>query len=204
MDYWTVSGEILRGAKPWSADRVVVADARAIDYRGLQGKVDVMSGGPPCQPWSAAGLRLGHGDERDLLGEIHRMVAAAEPRAFVFENVPGLLSEANRPYLNAVVERLRQPAKGQRYGVTVGVLNAADYGAPQRRRRLFLIGLKDRPSSRAFEVFDRIATKATHHHPASPRPGRLPWEPVASILEDGLVRMVFRRPRCPVIQSRPG
>jgi site-specific DNA-cytosine methylase len=184
VDYWPVSGHILRTGKPWSAERVVVTDAGAIDYREMQGKIDLLSGGPPCQPWSTAGLRMGFDDERDLLGEIHRIVAASEPEVFVFENVPGLLSEANRPYLTSVIERLRRPAKGQRYGVAVGVLNAADFGVPQRRRRLFFIGFRNKPSSLAFAAFDRISALATHHAPEAPRMGRQPWEVVASVLED--------------------
>lgn len=183
IDHWAVSGEILRHDKPWSPDSVLVGDVQEVDLSALQGRVDVVSGGPPCQPWSAGGLRKGLDDVRDLLGDIHKLVAAVEPSAFVFENVPGLLSEANSRYLNRVVANLRKPAKGQRYGVAVGVLNAADFGVPQRRRRLFLIGIRNRPSSLAFQVFDRIASSATHHAPEYPRFRRRPWEVVGSVLE---------------------
>lgn len=184
VDYWSVSGQILRHGKPWSPESVIVGDVRAVDFHALQGRVDLVSGGPPCQPWSSAGLRKGIDDERDLLSDIHKLVAAVEPTAFVFENVPGLLSEANSRYLNRVIENLRAPAKGQRYGVAVGVLNAADFGVPQRRKRLFFIGIKNKPSSLAFEVFDRIASLASHHAPEYPRLGRKPWEVVGGVLEN--------------------
>jgi site-specific DNA-cytosine methylase len=186
VDSWPVSGRILKHDKPWADDRVVVRDAMDVDYKTYKGSVDLLSGGPPCQPWSNAGLGKGLADDRDLLGKVHKIIAAVEPTAFVLENVPGLLSEANRPYLLRILEQLRKPRRGLGYGVGAGVLNAADYGVPQRRRRLFFIGLRDAPSSRVFNLFDRLESIATHRDPSRYKPERKPWNPVGCVLDSNV------------------
>src|SRR5262249_10237418 len=141
VDYDEICGQLLSNRRQWRPDRVVVSDLRVVDLSGLRGKVGLLSGGPPCQPWSQSGHRLGNDDARDLLGEITNIVAATAPEAFLFENVPGLASSLNEPYLRALLDRLRYPAPGLRYGVIVAVLNAADFGVPQVRERIFILGI---------------------------------------------------------------
>lgn len=175
IDHWAPACAVLRSGKPWPADRVVCGSISDYDFTPLRGSVGLLSGGPPCQPWSQAGRRAGHGDPRDLLGRIHELVASVEPEAFVFENVPGLMSEENEGYLSAILARLRAPGTHIRYGVVSGILNAADYGVPQFRRRVFIIGLRDEPSATAFRVLDTAAAEATHRDPALPGEPRRPW-----------------------------
>lgn len=103
-------------------------------YRG----VDLIAGGPPCQPFSSGGKRMASADARDMIPEFVRAVREARPRAFVMENVSGLAQGPRRPYFLAFLEEMR--ALG--YTVAHRVLNAADYGVPQKRRRLFVVGLK--------------------------------------------------------------
>lgn len=119
------------------------------------GELDVLVGGPPCQAFSTAGKRMGTDDERGLLiGEFVRLVGEIRPKAFIIENVVGLLSIHNGTLLEAVTKDLRG------WGYTVvdpTILNAAEFGVPQVRRRVFIAGLRGK---RAFEF-----PKPTHWRP---------------------------------------
>lgn len=94
---------------------------------------------PPCQAWSAAGDHAGEDDERDGFPWTLRIIARYRPLTVIIENVPGLAFEAHRDYLDQVLADLR--ALG--YDVSWRILCAADYGVPQTRRRLFIIGRCD-------------------------------------------------------------
>ena len=178
---------ILRGKGTWDSDAVVETDIHDFDFAPFAGKVGLLSGGPPCQPWSQSGHSEGFLDPRDLLGSIHELVGALQPSAFVFENVPGLIAADNAKYCQAVLERLRNPLGadevGLQYGVVAGILNAADYGVPQVRRRLFIIGLRDAPNSEAYRLFDTIHARATHRDPRYPHHTRKPWVTLAQSLK---------------------
>src|SRR5262249_11862838 len=139
-------------------------------------------GGPPCQPWSRSGFGLGHDDQRDLLGHIHEAVADIQPEVFLFENVPGLASLQNEPYLRALLERLRYPAPALRYGVLAAVLNAADFGVPQIRERIFILGLRDAPASEASRCFDAVEELQTHQRSSGSRTSLPSWRTVGSAL----------------------
>ena len=113
-------------------------DVRSIDFKRYRGIVDLVSGGPPCQPFSIGGLRKAHADSRDMIPEFVRCLREVQPEAFVMENVPGLMLKRTRPYFDSVIARLS--ACG--YRLNWAVLSAADYGVPQKRRRLFIVGSK--------------------------------------------------------------
>jgi DNA (cytosine-5)-methyltransferase 1 len=108
------------------------------------GEAALVIGGPPCQPFSKAGYwrqdeRQGLDDPRaSMLGEFLRVLRQARPEGFVFENVPSLVHPSNREALESFERRAR------RYGYTVErrILNAAEYGVPQTRVRLFVLGLR--------------------------------------------------------------
>jgi site-specific DNA-cytosine methylase len=103
-------------------------------------------------------------------------VAQVQPEVFVFENVPGLASGEHKAYLHDIIAKLRAPDdKSPKYGVVAGTLNAADFGVPQYRRRLFMIGFREMPSAFAFKTFDRVYDLATHRDPTLPHPARRPW-----------------------------
>lgn len=107
--------------------------------REPRGDYDIVVGGPPCQPWSTANYRK-RGPEHPLFPTLARffdIVLALEPRAFLMENVRGLVSRRNIGYLEEQLRRIRG-----RYRVAWRVLDAADYGVPQRRKRLFVLGLR--------------------------------------------------------------
>lgn len=109
------------------------------DYNPVVGDVDIVIGGPPCQGFSSAGK----GDPTDprnfLWREYMRVVARVKPRAIVLENVSALTHRRNGDHLSGIMESL----EAQGYHFTYGVLNAADYGVPQARRRLIVIGTRD-------------------------------------------------------------
>jgi site-specific DNA-cytosine methylase len=102
--------------------------------RGL----DLLAGGPPCQPFSQAGDRLGSHDPRDGLPVMLRLVHTARPRAVLIENVRGLGTARHATYLAAVKRALRDLG----YRVQTQLLQAADFGVPQRRERLFVVALR--------------------------------------------------------------
>jgi site-specific DNA-cytosine methylase len=189
VDHSDVCGKLLRKHRHWSADRVLVADLKTLDLAQYRGRVGLLSGGPPCQPWSLSGKQLGHDDERDLLGSIHHYVGLLEPEVFLFENVPGLATEQNAPYLRTVVEHLRRPTAELRYGVMIAQFNAADFGVPQIRERLFILGFRDSSAAMVSRCFDTIETYQSHQRPDGADKRRSKWvtigEAVAGLRDPG-------------------
>ncbi len=100
-------------------------------------KSDVVVGGPPCQGFSNLGERVPHDPRRQLWRHFLRAVEQCEPKAFVMENVPPLLKSAEYVEIKRIAENLG-------YSVVGKVLNTADYGVPQTRKRAIVIGLKGR------------------------------------------------------------
>lgn len=130
---------------------------------GDLGEVDLLAGGPPCQPFSLGGVHNGHFDERNMFPVALEVVRRFRPKAVVFENVPGLLRPSFKPYFDYVVAQLRRPTLTIRMGESwrdhaarlarcedefsyrvpePRVLNSADYGLPQSRRRVFMVGVR--------------------------------------------------------------
>lgn len=101
--------------------------------------VDLIVGGVPCQPFSTAGKGLGQYDERDGFPVFLKMVQKHRPFAFCIENVKGLTTKAHRPYLSRIVADLVSAG----YTVDWRVFDAADFGVPQRRHRIFIIGFRN-------------------------------------------------------------
>lgn len=112
-------------------------DVREIDFRRFRG-VDMVAGGPPCQPFSVSGKRMGQFDVRDMVPEFVRAVSEAKPKAFLMENVAGLTNRRFESYLAKKITDFHDLG----YTVFSKVLNAAEYGVPQKRKRLILIGLR--------------------------------------------------------------
>jgi len=135
-------------ASEWDADALTTyakshptavtypGDIKDMDFKSFRGAIDVVAGGPPCQPWSDGGKGLGHDDPRDGFPKFIQAVAEIRPRAFIIENVVGLTRGAQRVHFQRIVENLADLG----YEVTTQVLSAADFGVPQRRKRLFIVG----------------------------------------------------------------
>jgi DNA (cytosine-5)-methyltransferase 1 len=141
-------------------------DVRDFDYKALVDSVDLVSGGPPCQPFSMGGKHRAFDDHRDMFPAAVEVIRQLRPRAFVLENVKGLTRSAFANYLQYIRFQLERPeivrradenwsdhharlqrehtsgAAGLTYNVTQTLVNAANYGVPQKRERLFLIGFR--------------------------------------------------------------
>lgn len=113
--------------------------------------VDVVVGGPPCQPFSVGGLQQGLKDSRDGFPTFISAVKRLQPRLFLFENVRGMLYR-NKKYLDEILSTLRDLG----YEIEVKLMNAVDYGVPQNRERLIVVGHRDR-----FEFPEPIGQKVT-------------------------------------------
>lgn len=142
-------------------------DVRDFDYSTVAPGVDLIAGGPPCQPFSLGGKHGAHQDERDMFPEAVRAVRELKPRAFIVENVKGLLRESFSKYFGYVQLQLSYPEVTKRpgeewedhlsrlerhhtsgsesglfYRVVFRLLNAANYGVPQKRERVFIVGFR--------------------------------------------------------------
>ena len=120
---------------------VLCTDIRKINLTAYRGQVALICGGPPCQPFSSGGLRGASTDERDMLPWFTHALEAVLPEAFLMENVPGLVVGSRQPYFASIISAMRTLG----YFVTWKVLNAADYGVPQSRHRLFVVGMRRQP-----------------------------------------------------------
>lgn len=141
-------------------------DIREFDFASV-GKVDLIAGGPPCQPFSLGGLAKAYEDSRDMFPQAIRAIHELTPRGFVFENVKGLLRQSFADYFEYIILRLTFPEKvqpvgiswqehlaelramdfasyeGLKYDVQYKLVNAVDYGVPQCRERVFIVGLRN-------------------------------------------------------------
>lgn len=124
------------------------------------GQVDLIAGGPPCQGFSWIGKRRVEDERNDLIFHFWRLVSALRPRYFAMENVPGMASGEHRALLNDLLDRF--DADGYKVAPWQ-ILNAADYGVPQSRRRLVVLGSRDDQQP--------VAHPEPTHRPAAPVKG---------------------------------
>jgi len=104
--------------------------------------IDLLMGGVPCQSFSQAGKREGIRDDRGkLILHFIRMIDTLNPKVFLIENVKGLLSHNNGETLEYIIEKIK---KLEKYKISYRVLNANDYGVPQNRERLIIVGVSNR------------------------------------------------------------
>jgi DNA (cytosine-5)-methyltransferase 1 len=141
-------------------------DVRNLNYSTITEEVALVAGGPPCQPFSIGGRHAGPEDARNMWPEAIRAVRALTPKAFLFENVRGLIRPSFGDYLKYIKECLAWPEFGQKpkedwqdharrlswhvarcnrqpsYRVVCEAINTADYGAPQKRHRIIIMGVR--------------------------------------------------------------
>lgn len=121
-----------------------VADIRGEEIRQLSAlknqEIDVVFGGPPCQGFSLMGKRLIDDPRNELIFHFLRLVLELNPKYFVMENVPGLALGQHKQFLDRIILEFNQ--KGYKIDNNYQILNAANYGVPQNRKRLFLLGGK--------------------------------------------------------------
>lgn len=144
-------------------------DVRDFDWAGLPEGIDLLAGGPPCQPFSLGGKHKAFGDERDMFPATVEAVRHLRPRAFIIENVKGLTRSSFANYYQYILLQLEFPClvrdrgetwadhlrrlqaektsggvheTGLTYNVVPTLVNAADYGVPQKRERVFIVGFR--------------------------------------------------------------
>lgn len=123
------------------------ADVKELDARPYAGQIDILIGGSPCQDFSSAGLRAGVcGSRGSLVWEYLRVLSQCKPRVFVFENVKGLISVSHTSAFYAMMEEFRRLG----YYCHAQIANTKDYGIPQNRERLYIVGFLDEDEYYAF------------------------------------------------------
>ncbi len=111
---------------------------------------DILTGGFPCQPFSSIGKREGfeHKTQGTLFFYIAKIIKEKQPKAFLLENVPGLISHNEGKTLEIILDVLRKELK---YDVSIKILNSADFGVPQERKRLYFVGFRKELGVKKFE-----------------------------------------------------
>lgn len=154
-------------ARNWN---VIEDDVRTMNYEEINTKIELVAGGPPCQPFSLGGKHNGKDDERDMFPEAIRAVRDLHPKYFLFENVKGLLRGSFAEYFEYVILRLKFPFETKKtnqgweghkaylkelevsrgtfesahmYNVNFKLVDAADYGIPQHRHRVIIVGVRE-------------------------------------------------------------
>ncbi|MCB1557900.1 MAG: DNA cytosine methyltransferase [Alphaproteobacteria bacterium] len=174
-----------------------IKPSEILKLAGLKpGDVALVTGGAPCQPFSNIGKKQGKDDPRngDLFLEFVKIVKGVKPRAFIFENVAGITQAKHAE----VVEYMKHQFDGLGYGISFDILNAADYGVPQQRKRFIMIGLLgDKPAfplpthfkgTQEWKKFSLSLKGMPTYVPA-------PWNTVASTLKS-MDRKLFKRRDC--------
>jgi DNA (cytosine-5)-methyltransferase 1 len=145
------------------------------DFQVKKGDIDLVVGGPPCQAYSTVGKRLIDDPKGKLFQEYYRVLKELDPKVFLFENVKGLLSMQKGELLSTIITLFESLG----YKVQYKVLNAADYGAPQIRERVIIIGTKLNAQFNYPEV--------THYNPqitVSPKNNLLPYLSLGEAISD--------------------
>lgn len=142
-------------------------DVTKFNFDDINEEVDLLGGGPPCQPFSLGGKHKGHTDERNMFPQVFRATRILRPKAVLIENVKGLARASFKDYLDYILLQLSTPEiqrkkdeewrdhaarlvkarssktkTGLEYDVQVKLLNSADYGVPQRRERVIIVGFR--------------------------------------------------------------
>lgn len=210
---------------------LIEGDIRLVDFTNWAGAVDVVAGGVPCQPWSLGGVHKGYDDGRNLWPELFRCVRETRPRAIIAENVRGLLRPSFRAYYEYILRELAAPFEERvdgedwrdhdrrlakaladrdadpehRYDVKHLLVNAADYGVPQVRHRVFVVAFRrdlglggwEFPApthSEAALLREQAVGRYWRRHGLSPRTaapfqwsmpdGKLPWRTLRDAIAD--------------------
>ena len=127
-----------------------------LDAKAYAEQIDILIGGSPCQDFSIAGQRTGEDGERgNLIWQFYRVVSEARPKVFIYENVKGFLSiNGGKSY-----QRFLDALRGLGYFCHAEILNTKDYGIPQNRERLYIVGFLDAQEYHAFYIAPKTGCK---------------------------------------------
>lgn len=163
----TIRENQIRGTKPLTDWPLFEMDVKDFDYGPYSESVDLLGAGAPCQPFSLGGKHKGSADNRNMFPEVFRAVRELKPKVIFVENVKGLTRKSFAPYLEYIQLQMRHPevtcnqnesweshcgrlatydskgnSQGLEYRVQLAVLNAADFGVPQIRDRVIIVGVR--------------------------------------------------------------
>lgn len=122
-------------------NHIICEDINKVDIKKIP-HADIVIGGPPCQSFSLAGNRNVEDDRGRLIWKYISIIEELKPKAFLFENVTGLLSAKNADG-EKIIELLKDAFRKIDYTIVTQTVNAADYGIPQRRKRVIIVGIRD-------------------------------------------------------------
>lgn len=221
IDYLPEEAPPTAHSDPWP---LIEGSIDEVDFTPFQGEVDLVAGGVPCQPFSLGGAHKGHLDERNLWPEFNRCVRETRPKVILAENVRGLLRPSFAPYWDYIRRELAAPFEQrieneswvdhdkrlvkalrtggdptERYDIDFKLVNAADYGVPQTRWRVVLVGFRqdlnvswkfpDATHSAGALLRSQLSGSYAERHPSAPvveHPGVIPPD-------DGLHRWLTLR-----------
>lgn len=161
----TLRHNVGRGAFFPSAPDIHEVDIRDFSFPDSIGAIELLAGGPPCQPFSQGGKHRGPLDKRDMFPQVRRFLSHYQPKAFILENVKGLTRPTFSLYVDFILLMLSMPevevdstlpweeqylylkknqksAGGLKYNIKTKLLNALHYGVPQSRERFFFVGIR--------------------------------------------------------------
>ena len=119
-------------------------------------KHDVLTAGVPCQSWSIAGKNLGFDDDRgQLWNDTIFLLNQSKPKAFIFENVKGLVDPRNKKALNYILNRIKEAG----YYANYFVINSHNYGVAQNRVRIYIVGFREEKFFNKFNLPDHLEKK---------------------------------------------
>jgi DNA (cytosine-5)-methyltransferase 1 len=162
-DILDVCGQTLRANRPsWKVFSGDEGDITGVRWSKYRGEVEVVHGGPPCQPFSIAGSRLGSRDPRNMWPGYIATILDVRPRAFIAENVPGML---DAKFSRFVSRNILQPLRDY-YTISMFRLSADRFGVPQARKRVFIVGFRSGRDAARF-----VEPVPTHYQIGKPERG---------------------------------
>ncbi|WP_406343286.1 DNA cytosine methyltransferase [Streptomyces sp. NBC_00648] len=189
------------------------------DFKALEGQVDILAGGPPCQPFSLGGVAKGTEDERNMFPQMFRAIQEMSPKAVICENVRGLLRQSFEPYFQYILNEMRLPfvkrepgttweehnellekllandsvPASERYEVKHHPVNAADFGVPQVRHRVIIVAFRSDLGVKweDFEPKQQFSDESLIH---SMREGGEYWNRHETVEEDAKKRTIANLP----------
>ncbi|MFE6783806.1 DNA cytosine methyltransferase [Streptomyces sp. NPDC057680] len=197
------------------------------DFKKLDGQVDVLAGGPPCQPFSLGGAHKGTEDERNMFPQLFRAIQEMRPKAVICENVQGLLRKSFDPYFQYILNEMRLPfitrergatweehndvlekylandsvVASERYDVRYHRVNAADFGVPQIRQRVVIVAFRA-DLKVAWEDFEPQGTHSDEALIHSMREGGEYWDRHAKVGPEARARAIGNLPKLDVDNPR--
>ena len=175
-DVWDVACKTLEANN--AADNIICGDIRQLDFTQYHNKIDIVIGGPPCPPYSQTrhyltNMKGGFEDEKAgfAVPEYFRAIKEVRPKAFLFENVDGFTFKTYQEPMSFLREKSEQLG----YNIAYKIVNAANYGVPQTRKRFLCVGLKKELGTFTFPV-ETHSEKGTN--------GTLKWVTCGEVLAD--------------------